>query len=355
MAVTSSFEERPSSRSTEPIQGPQETNHGDGSKEASLEAGPEASPVSPRHIHGVLWVIAVVAILSSIFLYSLDNTIVADITPTVVNTFGNVDNLPWLCVGFLLGGESAVLPFGRLYGLFDAKWLYFTSAVTFNVGSAICGAAPNISALIVGRVIAGLGGNGMYIGVITLLSVNTSDRERPGYIGLIGAIWGIGTILGPVVGGAFAESSATWRWAFYLNLCVAGVCAPIYLFLIPPFKPRAGSRTLDLVREYDWLGTILIVGAIMCLIMGINFGGTLYDWNSGRVIALFVVSSVLFIIFGTQQSLTIATSATTRLFPVQFVRNLDAVVLFICALASNCACFIPIYYVSEYCQVSDLH
>lgn len=78
-----------------------------------------------------------------------------------------------------------MLPFGKLYGLFDAKWLYIVSAILFNAGSALCGGAPNMSALIVGRVLAGLGGNGMYIGVLTLLSVNTSDRERPGYIGMM--------------------------------------------------------------------------------------------------------------------------------------------------------------------------
>lgn len=85
---------------------------------------------------------------------------------------------------FLLGGEAAVLPMGKLYGLFDAKWVYISSAVIFNVGSALCGAAPNLSVLIIGRVLAGLGGNGMYLGTITLLSVKTSDRERPGYLGL---------------------------------------------------------------------------------------------------------------------------------------------------------------------------
>lgn len=77
-----------------------------------------------------------------------------------------------------------MLPLGKLYGLFDAKWVYIASALIFNVGSALCGAAPNLDALIVGRVLAGLGGNGMYLGVITLLSVNTSNRERPGYLGL---------------------------------------------------------------------------------------------------------------------------------------------------------------------------
>ncbi|KAK3356399.1 major facilitator superfamily domain-containing protein [Lasiosphaeria hispida] len=313
----------------------------------AVEAGPNASP---RKIHGFIWTLVVVATLSSIFVYSLDNTIVADVTPAAVNALGEALKLPWLSVGFLLGGAAVVLPFGKLYGLFDAKWLYILSSLIFNIGSAICGAAPNMDAFIVGRVLAGMGGNGMYLGVMTLLSVNTSDRERPGYLSFVGLVWGIGTVLGPVVGGAFTESRATWRWAFYINLCVAGLFAPVYLFWIPSFKPRAGTKAPKLLREFDIVGSILSVGAILTLILAINLGGALYAWNSGQIIALFVVSIVLFVVFGIQQSYTVFTSPTARIFPVQFLRNWNAVLLFICAAAVNTAGFIPIYYVPLYFQ-----
>jgi MFS family permease len=207
-----------------------------------------------------------------------------------------------------------------------------------------------MNALIIGRVLAGMGGNGMYLGVMTLLSVNTSDRERPGYLSFVGLVWGIGTVLGPVVGGAFVESPATWRWAFYINLCVAGLFAPVYLFWIPSFKPRAGARALTLAREFDILGTVLSIGAITAVIMATNLGGTLYSWNSGQIIALFVVSFSLFILFGVQQTYTVFTSLTTRIFPIQFMKNWNAVLLFCCAAAVNAASFIPIYYVPLYFQ-----
>jgi MFS family permease len=84
----------------------------------------------------------------------------------------------------MIGGIVVVLPFGKLYGLFNAKHLYLISVCLFMAGSALCGAAPTLNAFIVGRVIAGMGGNGMYFGVMTLLSVNTNDKERPAYLGL---------------------------------------------------------------------------------------------------------------------------------------------------------------------------
>jgi MFS family permease len=86
---------------------------------------------------------------------------------------------------FLLGGSAVVLPFGKVFGLFNTKWLFNGSIILFNVGSAICGAAPDMNALIVGRVLAGIGGNGMYLGVQTLLSVNTTPKERPGYLSFV--------------------------------------------------------------------------------------------------------------------------------------------------------------------------
>ena len=127
----------------------------------------------------------VLGTLSCILLYALDNTITANLIPVIAAQYADTERLPWLSVGFMIGGVATVLPFGKLYGMFNAKTLYIGSVTLFLVGSALCGAAPSIDAFIVGRVIAGMGGNGMYLGVMTLLSVNTSNKERPMYLGLV--------------------------------------------------------------------------------------------------------------------------------------------------------------------------
>ena len=114
-----------------------------------------------------------------------------------------------------------------MYAQFDAKLLYLLNTFLFEAGSALCGAAPTMDALIIGRAICGLGGAGMYTGVLTLLSVTTSDHERPTYIGFTGLTWGLGTVLGPIIGGALADSSATWRWAFCRNFLTLGEALPI--------------------------------------------------------------------------------------------------------------------------------
>ncbi|KAF2138174.1 uncharacterized protein K452DRAFT_277993 [Aplosporella prunicola CBS 121167] len=324
----------------------------DSSKEASTsELGQASDTQLPvRKIQGFSWFLVVVSILSSIFLYALDNTIVADIIPAIVKDFSSIKDLGWLSVGFNIGGVAVIMPIGKLYGMFDVKWLYIISMVIFLAASALCGGAPNMNAEIVGRVFAGAGGIGLYIGVMILLSTNTTEQERPAYLSLVGLVWGFGTVLGPVIGGAFEK--VNWRWAFYINLIIGGVLFPIWFFLLPGFHPAKHIALGQRLRHFDSVGTVISIGAFVATIMPINFGGTLYSWDSGEIIALFVVAGVLWIAFGVQQGLTLFTTATERMFPVQFLKNKETILLFICATACNCAVFVPIYYIPIYFQFS---
>ncbi|KLJ06336.1 hypothetical protein EMPG_10268 [Blastomyces silverae] len=327
--------------------------NGLGDKSAAI-ADPESNLLSPsltpeaRKKRGISWFLVVASTLSCIFLYAIDNTITANVIPVIAADFQNTDKLAWLSVGFMIGGVAAVLPFGKLYGLFDVKLLYILSVVLFQGGSALCGGAPNIDAFIIGRVIAGAGGNGMYLGVMNILSINTNDKERPMYLGLVGLVFGTGTVVGPLIGGGFAESTATWRWGFYINLCVGALFAPVYLFLIPAFDPRGSQKIRSRLHDFDYLGGILSVAVLACIIMAINFGGPMFAWNSAPIIVLFVLSGVLAIAFGFQQAFCFMTKEEHRMFPVSFLKMKEAVLLFICMAASNAGGFIPIYYIPTY-------
>ena len=158
----------------------------------------------------------------------------------------------------------------------------------------------------------------------------------------------MGTVLGPVVGGAFEK--VTWRWAFYINLIIGGVFAPVYFLLLPPFDPQQGIKMKRRFARIDFVGLLLIIGTLISAIMAINFGGVLYAWGSGQIIGLFVVAGVLTILFALQQTFTVLTSKSDRMFPVHFLRSREAVLLFVCAAAINAAGFIPIYYIPIYFQ-----
>lgn len=267
--------------------------------------------------------------MASFLLYALDTTIVATIQPAIVHAFGRVDLVPWLSVAFALASAASTLMWSKAYGTFSSKKLFIGGTVLFMAASGLCGGAPNINAFIVGRALAGIGGTGMYMGLLTILSVNTNDVERPRYLSLTGFWWGIGTVLGPVVGGAFAESPATWRWAFYLNPCVGAVVAPVYLTVLPDYHPLPGVPLKERLPMLDYIGALLSSATFLCIMMAMNFGGVLWSWNDGRSIALFVLSGVLLTIFCLQQVYTIGTSLEHRIFPMHFFRHRTLIVLFL--------------------------
>jgi hypothetical protein len=120
-----------------------------------------ADEVPPRDITGWKWIVVVLSILSSTFLFALDNTIVADVQPVIVTHFNDVGKLSWLSVAFLIGAAATNLVWGKIFGQFNAKWTYIFCVALFEAGSALCGGAPTINALIVGRAICGVGGSGM--------------------------------------------------------------------------------------------------------------------------------------------------------------------------------------------------
>ncbi|KAK1574457.1 major facilitator superfamily domain-containing protein [Colletotrichum navitas] len=319
------------------------------------ERGKETVALEPvRTVTGFRWYLIVFAILSSTFLFALDNTVVADVQPQIVLQFDAIRDLAWLGVAFIMAATAVNLVFGQLYSHLKPKWLYIGSVVVFEAGSALCGAAPDIESLIVGRALCGLGGVGMYVGVMVLIAETTTIQERPMYLACIGLTWGLGTILGPLVGGAFADSDATWRWAFYINLPIGGLAAPVYIFMLPSPDPQPGASILKRLADIDWVGAVLMLGAIVTFTMAISFGGVMYEWNSGSEIALFVVAGVLFIVFGVQQAYCIATTKEHRLFPVELIstrKYYRTIILMFCVTASGgCAIFIPVYFIPIFFQ-----
>lgn len=246
----------------------------------------------------------------------------------MVQTFGHVALVPWLGVSFALASAATTLIWSKAYGTFSAKKLYIGSTTVFMGASALCGGAPDINSFIIGRAIAGAGGCGMYMGLLTLLSVTTDNVERPKYLSLTGLIWGVGTVLGPVVGGAFGDSNATWRWAFYLNLLVGAVVSPVYFILLPDFKPQKGAPLLARFAQIDYLGALLSIGTLLCVIMAMNFGGVLWPWSDRNIIGLFVGAAVLLVLFILQQVFYLGTSFENRMFPMHFWKSRTMIVLF---------------------------
>jgi MFS family permease len=164
-----------------------------------------------RDMKPITWFFLIISLLSSDFLFALDNTIVADVQPRIILTLGEIDKLPWVSVAFALGAIGVNLFWflnpqlpthastnsrnrSKLFSQFDNKLLFVSGFVIFEIGSAICGAAPTMNALITGRAICGVGGMGLYLGTINITALLTTEVERPVYMSLVGLTWGLGTM-----------------------------------------------------------------------------------------------------------------------------------------------------------------
>ncbi|WYZ45982.1 hypothetical protein EsH8_IX_000207 [Colletotrichum jinshuiense] len=336
----------PASKAETPMRSESPTTNGKSSTEAPKDAEPEFQ----REIHGVKWALTVGAILSCVFLYALDTTVVADIQPNIIASLGDFQKFPWLATAYALPSTALVLIQSKMYGLFDIKWLYFGYVVCFEIGSAITGAAPTMDSLIIGRAIAGIGGCGIYVGSLTFFSVVTTPKERPLYIALISPTWGIGTVMGPIIGGGFAESSLGWRWGFYINLLIFAVAAPILIFILPSIDFAKGQSTKERISKIDLLGLTVWTGWCVAFFMAITYGGTLFEWKSYSMIILWVFVGVLGIGFILTHKFHPFVDEENRLYPSHMLRNFKLGILQFATFSAASAVYIPIYYIPLYFQ-----
>lgn len=318
------------------------------SAQPSTPTSPPSEPV--RSITGLRWLLVCFALYVGTFVYGLDTTIAADVQGAVVERFGHVEQLAWIGTGFPLGSIAVITFWGKLYGTFNMKWSFAVAMVTFQVGSAVCGAAPTMTALIVGRVIAGAGGAGIFMGTLQYFTALSLPRERGTYLSGTAFWWGIGAVLGPLVGGGFTESSATWRWAFYINLVLGGVFAPIYIFGLPDVHPVTGKTVAERVKSLDYLGLLLGAAAWATFTMGFSMADGQWRWNDGRTIATLVVFGVVTVLYLLQQTFCWFTTPETRLTPVHMLRSRTQILLSISTVSCIASLYIQTYYIPIYFQ-----
>ncbi|EMD00433.1 hypothetical protein BAUCODRAFT_28789 [Baudoinia panamericana UAMH 10762] len=247
---------------------------------------------------GVKLICTVAALMLGVLCMALDNTIIAVAIPRITDTFGNLNDVGWYASAYLLPGCAFQLLAGKLYTYLSIKWVFLTALFIFEVGSLVCGVAPTSTALIVGRAIAGLGSAGIFSGAMVTIAHIVELEKRPVYFSLIGGVYGLASVIGPLIGGAFTDK-VTWRWCFYVNLPIGAVTA-ILLVVFLRLKPHDKSTRIPLralLWKLDPIGSTIFVPSIVCVILALQMGGVTYAWSNGRIIALWVVFAVTLIAF----------------------------------------------------------
>ncbi|KAH8808033.1 major facilitator superfamily domain-containing protein [Xylogone sp. PMI_703] len=247
---------------------------------------------------GVRMIFIVVALVLSIFLVSLDMTIVATAIPKITDQFHGLSLVGWYGSAFFLTLAAFQSTWGKIYKYFPLKTGFLVAIFIFELGSLICGVAPNSTALIVGRAIAGLGGAGIASGAYTIIAFSARPAMRPAFTGILGASYGIASVIGPLLGGVFAEK-ATWRWCFYINLPIGGIAGAIILlmFQTPSAAVPVKAPFREKILQMDPIGTGIIIPAVVCFILALQWGGQSASWHSGKVVATLVVFGVLMVVF----------------------------------------------------------
>jgi MFS family permease len=232
-------------------------------------------------------------LMAGMLLSSLDQTVVTTALPTIVGELGGLEHLSWIITAYLLTSTASMLLYGKLSDLYGRKLLFQIAVVIFLVGSLLSGVAQNMTELIASRGVQGLGAGGIMIMSQAVIGDVIAPRERGRYQGYMGAVFGLSSVAGPLIGGFFTDN-LTWRWVFFVNIPV-GIAAMI---VIAKFL-RLPMHRFD--HAVDYRGAVLMVAGISALLLLTSWGGIEYAWGSPVIIGLGVVGVALLAMFVFQE------------------------------------------------------
>ncbi|MFI8806603.1 MDR family MFS transporter [Micromonospora chalcea] len=274
-------------------------------------------------------------LMTGMLLAALDQTIVGTALPTIVGELGGINHYSWVVTAYLLASTASTPLYGKMADLYGRRPVFLFSIGMFLLGSLLAGLSQDMTQLIVTRGVQGLGAGGLMTLAFTIISDVVSPRERGRYQGLFGAVFGVSSVAGPLVGGYFAETN--WRWIFYINvpLAILAIVVCWHVMRLVPFERRE--------HTVDWIGAALLVAGVSCLLLALSWGGAEYAWGSGVIVGLFAAGAVLGVLFVVQEARTREPILPLRLFRSATFALANAAGFVLGLVMFGSIIFIPLY------------
>lgn len=294
------------------------------------------------------WALAGVlaALMLTLLLAALDQTIVSTALPTIVRELNGLDRITWVVTAYLLTSTTMVPIVGKLSDQFGRKWFVVIGVVIFLAGSALSGASNSMNQLIFFRGLQGVGAGLLMAMIFTLIGDIFTPVERARWQGLFTGVFGLSSVVGPTLGGWITDNSS-WRWIFYVNVPI-GLVALVALVAWLPANISVRStrfRGWAAVRRIDFAGALTAAAATTCLLLGLTWGGQTYPWSSPQVIGTLVAAGALYLAFA-----IIERFAVEPVLPLDMFRNQVFAAGALLALSVGAALFAVVFYLPLFIQ-----
>jgi EmrB/QacA subfamily drug resistance transporter len=229
------------------------------------------------------------ALMLGMLLAALDQTIVSTALPTIVADLHGGSHIAWVVTCYILAATVSTPLWGKLGDQYGRKAFFQASILIFLVGSILSGLSDSMFMLIAFRSLQGLGGGGLMVGAQAIVGDIVAPRDRGRYQGLFGAVFGVASIVGPLLGGVFVDD-LSWRWIFYINIPIGAVALAVIAIQVPGHLRRVH-------HDIDYLGIVVLSIGVTALVLLTSLGGTTYAWASAPIISFGVVGVVLLVVF----------------------------------------------------------